>query len=69
MNTLFNKVLGENEKCVSYCYFKTEGTFWPAQYIRLNAEAAVLLAECVCVCVYVCTHACVNPEEEFGNPC
>ena len=27
---LFNKVLGENEKCVFYFYLKTEGTFWPA---------------------------------------
>ena len=29
VNTLFNKVLGENEKCVFYFYLKTEGTFWP----------------------------------------
>ena len=28
-NTLFNKVLGENEKCVFYFYLKTKGTFWP----------------------------------------
>ena len=27
--TLFNKVLGENEKCVFY--LKIEGTFWPTQ--------------------------------------
>ena len=27
---LFNKALGENEKCV-YFYLKTEGTFWPTQ--------------------------------------
>ena len=26
MNTLFNKVLGENEKCVFHFYLKTEGT-------------------------------------------
>ena len=26
MNTLFNKVLGENEKCVFYFYLKTEVT-------------------------------------------
>ena len=26
-----NKVLGENEECVSYFYLKTEGTFWPTQ--------------------------------------
>ena len=25
--TLFNKVLGENEKCVFYFYLKTEGTY------------------------------------------
>ena len=31
VNTLFNKVLGENEKCVFYFYLKTEGTFWPTQ--------------------------------------
>ena len=31
VNTLFNKVLGENEKCVFYFYLKTEGTFWLAQ--------------------------------------
>ena len=28
-NMLFNKVLGENEKCVFHFYLKTEGTFWP----------------------------------------
>ena len=33
VNMFFNKVLGENEKCVFYFYFKTEGTFWPTQYI------------------------------------
>ena len=27
VNMLFNKVLGENEKCVFYLYLKTEGTF------------------------------------------
>ena len=32
MNTLFSKVLGENEKCVFYIYLKTKGTFWPTQY-------------------------------------
>ena len=31
VNTLFNKVLGENEKCVFYSYFKAKGTFWPTQ--------------------------------------
>ena len=34
VNTLFNKVLGENEKCVFY--LKTEGSFWPTQYIPIN---------------------------------
>ena len=33
VNTLFNKVLGENEKCVYYFYLKTKGTFWPTQYL------------------------------------
>ena len=32
---LFNKVLGEIEKCVFYFYLKTEGTFWPAQYLKV----------------------------------
>ena len=32
VNTLFNKVLGENEKCVFYFYLKAEGTFWSTQY-------------------------------------
>ena len=27
MNTLFNKLLGENEKCVFYFYLKTEADF------------------------------------------
>ena len=30
---LFDKVLGENEKCVFYFYLKTEGTLLPTQYI------------------------------------
>ena len=29
---LFNKVFGENEKCVSYFYLKTKGNFWLTQY-------------------------------------
>ena len=33
-NILFNKVLGEKEKCVFHFYFKTEGTFWPTQYFQ-----------------------------------
>ena len=35
MNTLFSKVLGENEKCAFCFYLKTEGTFWPTQKIVL----------------------------------
>ena len=31
VNTLCNKVLGKNEKCVFCFYLKTEGTFWPTQ--------------------------------------
>ena len=27
VNTLFNKALGENEKCVFYFYLKTKGIF------------------------------------------
>ena len=27
------KVLGENEKCAFNFYFKTEGRFWPTQYM------------------------------------
>ena len=34
MNTLFSKVLGENEKCVFYFYLKIKGTFWPAQSLE-----------------------------------
>ena len=29
VGTLFDKVLGENEKCVLYMYLKAKGTFWP----------------------------------------
>ena len=29
---LFNKVIGEDEKCVFYFYLKTKQTFWPTQY-------------------------------------
>ena len=36
MNTLFNKVLGENEEYVFYFYLKTEGTFWPTQYLKVH---------------------------------
>ena len=35
VNTLFNKVLGENEKQVFYFYLKTEGIFGPTQYMHL----------------------------------
>ena len=34
VNTLFNKVLSENEKCVFYFYLKTEGTFWRTLVIQ-----------------------------------
>ena len=44
VNTLFNKVLGENEQCVFYFYIKTEGTFWPTQYIDINGEKTEMLA-------------------------
>ena len=33
VNTLFNKVLDENEKYVFYFYFKNKWNFWPTQYI------------------------------------
>ena len=33
VNTSFNKILGENEKCL-LLLLKTEGTSWPTQYIR-----------------------------------
>ena len=36
MNTLFNKGLGENQKCVLYFYLKTKGIFWPTQYIPFD---------------------------------
>ena len=43
MNALFNKVLGENEKCVFHFGFKKKkaGNFWPTQYIsfRLRKSA------------------------------
>ena len=32
VNTLFNKVVVENEKCVLYFYLKTKGTLWKTQY-------------------------------------
>ena len=35
---LFNKVLGENEKCVFYFYLITEGTFWPNQYNEYRVQ-------------------------------
>ena len=38
MNTLFNKVLGETEKCVFHFELKKkkEGNFWPTQYISFR---------------------------------
>ena len=35
VNMLFNKVLGENEKCVFYFYLKTKGTFWPIDQVQV----------------------------------
>ena len=35
VNSVFNIILGENEKCVFYFYLKTEGTFWPTQYLSI----------------------------------
>ena len=32
VNTLFNKVVVENEKCVLYFYLKTKGTLWETRY-------------------------------------
>ena len=37
VNRLFNKVLGENEKCVFYFYLKTKGTVRPIQCLHLLA--------------------------------
>ena len=34
VNTLFNKVLDENEKYILYFYFKNKWHIWPTQYIR-----------------------------------
>ena len=36
MTMLFNKILGENEKCVFYFYLKAKGTFWPTQYYTIE---------------------------------
>ena len=36
MTMLFNKILGENEKYVSYFYLKAKGTFWPTQYYAIE---------------------------------
>ena len=39
MNTLFNKVLGENEKCVFYFYLKTEALFGqPNIYVLISEK-------------------------------
>ena len=36
VNTLFNKILGENEKCVFYFYLKTkDGASLVAQWLRI----------------------------------
>ena len=39
VNTLFNKVKSESEKCV--CHLKTEETFWPTEYF-LNLVLSIL---------------------------
>ena len=31
-NSYSGEVIGENENCVFYLYFKTQRTFWPTQY-------------------------------------
>ena len=36
MNTLFNKVLGENEKGLLFL-LKTKRTFWPTQYLMSSS--------------------------------
>ena len=45
MNTLFNKVLGENEKCVFYFYLKAKGTFSPTEYIEDPKDSTQKLLE------------------------
>ena len=49
---LFNKVHGENEKCVLYFYLKTESTFWPTQYLC-----------CIYLCMYVFTYFKISIQE------
>ena len=52
VNTLFNKILGENEKLVFYLYLKTEGTFWSTQYYfdyLCSADSCVFLFLEMCV--------------------
>ena len=43
VNMLFNKVLGENEKRVSYFYLKTKGTFWSTQYNKMHENQIYIL--------------------------
>ena len=45
MNTLFGKVLGENEKCLLFL-FKTEWTFWPIQYLSKISHTEQALNKC-----------------------
>ena len=40
---LFNKVLGENENCVSHFYLKTEGSFGQPNTCRHRMQHAQLL--------------------------
>ena len=58
MNTLFNKVLGENEKCVFYFYLKTEGNFWPTQYFipgrRLSFHIVYGFLYCKTINILIC---------------
>ena len=52
VNTLFNKILGENEKLVFYLYLKTEGTSWSTQYYfdyLCSADSCVFLFLEMCV--------------------
>ena len=41
VNTLFSKVVDENEKCVFIFNLKTEGTFWPTHCLELDLHCFV----------------------------
>ena len=51
VNTLFNKVLDENEKYVFYLYFKNKWNFWPTQYISWEIRS-----KCFFSCRYEIIH-------------